>query len=232
MPDNYTNIFPKDRKVIAVFSHRAAGDLKNNRPNQTNFFSQFGIDWDQVVFMNQVHGANVEYADGSRRLIDNTDGIFTDKKNVYLAVNTADCLPIFIINDNPAFVGVIHCGWRSLVNGIIAQFFRQVAERLPLKFERIRATVGPGIQSCHFEIKNDVLDAFQKYQSDISERSGKMFVDLPAIARRCLTEAGLKGYNIKLSEACTYCQNEKYYSFRREREQLNGEMIGFIGLYE
>ncbi len=228
---DFLQIFENEKKVLAAFSLRAAGDLKNNPENQKKFFQQFGIDFKKVVFMNQVHSAYVEYVGGSSNWIKGTDGIFTDKKGIILAVNTADCLPIFVYSSNPKFVGIIHGGWRCLTAGILQIFFKKANEKFDLDFSNIKAVIGPGIHCCHFEIKKDVISKFNKYsQFIIIKKDNKMFVDLPAMAKEILTKIGLSMYNIKSEKDCTFCQEKKYYSFRREKKDLEGEMLGFIGL--
>lgn len=226
---NYIKIFKDENDIIAAFSKKSAGDLKNNLENHKKFFSQFDIDMDKVVLMNQVHKANVEYADGSVNLIEKTDGIFTDKKELFLAVNTADCIPVFIYSSNPEFVGIVHCGWKSLVSGILFEFFNKASEKFELNLSNIKVYIGPHIKSCCFEIKEDVLDKFIKFDNFILKRDNKLFVDLAGIAKENLTQIGLAD-NIKMSKDCTFCLNNEYFSYRKEKAELEGEMLGFIGL--
>jgi len=227
---DFIKIFENEKEVLAAFSLRSAGDLKNNPENQRKFFNQFNIDLDKIVFMNQVHSINIEQVDGSKNLIEKIDGIFTDKKEVFLAVNTADCLPIFIYSLNPKIVGIIHGGWRCLTSGILQNFFKKLDEQFNLDYDQVKVVIGPGIQRCHFEIKKDVLNEFNKYSQFIIKKDNKMYVDLPAITKKILTKLGLSMYNIKSEKDCTFCQAKKYYSFRREKKGLEGEMLGFIGL--
>jgi len=225
---NYIKIFPTEKNVLSAFSKKEANDLKNNILNQTKFFNQFNLDLKNVVRMNQVHGINIEYANGKSNLIKNTDGIFTDKKRIFLAVNTADCLPIFIYGQDPKFVGIIHAGWRGMVNGIIKNFFEKAANYFDLV--NIKIVIGPCIHLCCFEIKADCLLKFKNYKKFINKKNEKFFVDLPAIAKAQLTKIGILSHNIKVFEDCTCCAADKYFSYRREKKDLEGEMLGFIGL--
>lgn len=225
---NYLELFPDLENISAVFSTKQAGNLKDKN-NQIQFFKQFDIDFEKVIIMEQTHSAKAQYVDESKNYIRKVDAVFTDKKGVYLTVNTADCLPIFIYGQNPEFISIIHAGWRGLVNGILQNSLQKADEKFKIDFSQVRSVVGPGIHKCCFEIKKDILHEFSLYKNFIAENKGKITVDLPGIAKSNLTRVGLKEYNIELIGECTCCLSDKYFSFRREKEKLGGEMLGFIG---
>ncbi len=94
----------------------------------------------------------------------------------------------------------------------------------------ILAGIGPGIRACHFEIKPDVLEEFNDYPLHINFVGQKIFVDLPAIITSQLTAAGVLKQNIADSGHCTYCQKDKYFSFRRDHPKKVRAMVAYIGL--
>ncbi|HUT21995.1 MAG TPA: peptidoglycan editing factor PgeF [Candidatus Bipolaricaulota bacterium] len=228
----FDKIFPEQEKVSAVFSNKEAGDLRKDAHNIERFLRLLNISPEKLVRMNQVHGRNVGFADGQISFFEKTDGLFTDQKGVFLSVNTADCLPIFVFGRAPEFVGIIHAGWKPLTAGIIEEFFNKAQAKLgTFDFANVSVAIGPGIGQCCFEVKDDVIHNFSPWPNHIKHGlKGSYFIDLPKIAVDCLTRAGVNDNNIMLAGECTKCRSDKYFSYRREKNELAGEMMGIIGL--
>jgi YfiH family protein len=138
----------------------------------------------------------------------------------------ADCFPVYFFDPVSNTVGLAHSGWRGTVGNIAGEMVKAIAA----KSADVIAGIGPGIQVCHFEIKDDILSEFVKYPEAIINSEGKFFVDLPKIISRQLIEAGLKSQNIESSGECTFCLKEKYFSFRRDKPKNVEAMVAYIGL--
>ena len=83
---------------------------------------------------------------------------------------------------------------------------------------------------CHFEIGKDDVSRYETYKSRVIERDGSVFVDLAGIMRDQLLELGLFPKNIEDGGACTYCDEDEYFSYRRDKPQSIEAMVGYIGV--
>jgi len=86
----------------------------------------------------------------------------------------------------------------------------------------IRAAIGPGISKCCYETGQDVADAIFRTLGEAAQscvtahgtlHGEKYLVDLKETNRLLLNKAGV--IDIIVSDECTSCQNDKYWSHRR-----------------
>jgi YfiH family protein len=159
-------------------------------------------------------------------VIENCDGLATGMPNKFLTVTVADCFPIYFFNPATNTVGLAHSGWRGTVANIPGEMVKVMGKNAGV----IMAGIGPGIQSCHFKIKKDILEKFLAYPESIIHRGNKIFIDLPLIIRKQLTKAGVRPKNIENCAECTFCLKDKYFSFRRDKPKAAQTMIAYIGL--
>src|SRR5262249_22309222 len=90
-----------------------------------------------------------------------------------------DCLPVAL--RGPDGLAMLHCGWRPLAAGIVADAAETVGAT--------EAVIGPGIGRCCYEVGPEVLDAFAPLGDGIADRR---MLDLAGVARRLLSETGLE----------------------------------------
>jgi purine-nucleoside/S-methyl-5'-thioadenosine phosphorylase / adenosine deaminase len=153
----------------------------------------------RLAAVRQVHGTDVVAADPD--VVPDADGQVTGQPGVAAIALVADCLPIALVA--PEGVGMIHAGWRGLAGGVIAN---GVARLRQLGAQRIAAAIGPGAGPCCYEVGDEVHAAFGT--------SGRT-VDLKAIARERLTEAGVD--TVHDCGLCTMHDPERFFSHRRDR---------------
>jgi hypothetical protein len=225
-------IFPHHEKVLAAFSDKTDGSLsfkwpgENITENRYKFFKNLGVDVDQLISMEQVHGANVAQLEKKETdHVDGVDGLLTQEKNIILGVETADCVPVFAYNTFTNNVGVAHAGWRGIESSVIESFVNKFSD----KPENLFISIGPHIQSCCFEVKSDVQEKFTKYPQAVKLDFGKFYISLSQIIKEKLLALGVHTENIQISKECTCC-NEKYFSYRRDKMQNPGAMLGIIML--
>lgn len=182
----------------AVFSTRSAGSVHESH---VPLATALGISPDRIVTARQVHGAAlVRHApaiDGNPE----ADGHVIVETGPVALVYAADCLPLALAG--PGGVAVLHCGWRGLNAGIVARGVEAVGAT--------HAAVGPGIGRCCYEVGDDLLGAFAGLGAGIA--SGPM-LDLPEVARRLLRESRVE--QIESAGLCTCCEEELFFSHRRE----------------
>lgn len=149
---------------------------------------------------------------------------------MYLSVTIADCLPIVIFDPQKEVIGLIHCGWKGLEKKIIEKAVKKMEENFVVNSNELLAGIGPGIGSCHFEVKEDFLARFNSYHDAIIKKDRKSYIDLKLIAKRQLEETGIKPENIYISSVCTYCQADKYFSYRKDKFEPLKAMIIVAGM--
>ncbi len=230
-------------EIICGFSAQDNGDmsLKNNSvlgyANRQRFLSGLNLTIDNLVTMNQVHGSNViqvlpdifSIKKNDSIYISKCDGLITRMSGVILGVETADCLPLFIYDPIEKVIGAIHCGWRSVVGGIVIKALNQLSEKFRCQMKNLQIAIGPHIRQCHFEIQNDVLVHFMDYSQQIYQDENRKYVSLVGIVENQLSHQGVEKNKMEISDICTYCDNH-YYSYRRDGRANYQSMLGCISL--
>jgi polyphenol oxidase len=200
--------------------------------NRKKFFSALGVDLNNVVSADLAHGNNVaiaEKTDGGR-LIPNTDALVTKEPGMFLTVTGADCVPIYFYDPKFRVVGLAHAGWRGVVKNIAAAAIAKMKENYGSELADIRVFVGPHIRSHHFEVKEDVAKEFASYPDRIVKPEGKILIDLGGVIKDQLVSADVNENNIEIDQTCTFCENEKYFSFRRDKPTKLQTMVAYIGI--
>ena len=216
--------FFSNEKIRASFSMKRS--TNSGIFKVLDFAKVSGFKHDLIAIPNQTHSINVKNTAIGGEIF-NTDGVFSSNHMIVCSIKVADCLPIFFAHKTELFFGVVHAGWRGLVNGIISESIKLIKNE-KIALENIDVFIGPSIQACCFEIGNDIIDSFDiKF---IKQNIGsKYFVNLQGIAKKKLEHEGILKKHIKVSEDCTFCQFERYFSFRREGDK-SGRMFGLIGV--
>lgn len=244
------SLFKKFTQVIHGISDRSLGNMKAKSwsmlemslkdektwENLNNFSKKIGFSSSEIVLMNQIHSDLVWVAknyDAGKRIQD-TDGLIAKEKNLYLLATTADCLSIFFYDPIKKVVGLAHAGWRGTIARISQHMIGQLRSEFGSNPRDLICGLGPSVAACCYEVKKDVADKFERLfgrnSPFVQEREGKIFVDLPGANYRLLRGAGIKKENIDLSFFCTFCDNDKFFSLRKEGLKLEGETAAIIGL--
>ncbi len=162
-----------------------------------------------IAAAHQVHEAAVALVSEARGYAVSAgaaDGQATRVSGVGVAVHVADCLPVALAGAGG--VAMLHCGWRGLAGGVIAEGVR-VLRSLGVE-GALEAAIGPGAGVCCYETGEEVQAVFAPYAASHGRR-----IDLAAIARAQLREAGVDDvFNIGV---CTICAPQgQYFSHRRD----------------
>lgn len=220
---------PQQVNLIIAFSTRRHGNMSlyygntsEALDNRRNFLSSLGIDYRDLICARQIHGDNIKYvteddkgsgANAYGGSIPDVDGFITDKKNVPIAVFTADCLSVFIYDPKTPSIGMVHSGWRSSKENIVSKAIKLMQERFNVEPKNLHAGFGSSIRGCCYEVSKDFKDYFPQA---LVEKDGKFHLDLAAINKEQLMNAGLKEENIFPPQVCTFCHNDEFFSYRKE----------------
>ncbi len=198
---------------------------ENVRENWRRACALMGVGPDGCAVTQQVHGSAVKTVTAEDKHICmsavpyEADGIVTAEKGMPIWCFVADCVPVLLCDGENGVAGAVHCGWRSSVADILKNAVEQM-ENLGARRESICAAIGASIGRCCFETDRDVPDAIEKYLSGDTDglwtvrSDGKYMVDLRRANARRLVQLGIRPENIDVSEECTYCSHDKYWSHR------------------
>jgi YfiH family protein len=187
---------------------------------------------DEIDHVKQVHGTTIvkackdTEAHSEHRLA--ADGIWTDQKNRWIGVKTADCLPVLLAGRTA--VAAIHAGWRGLTSGILGI---GVAKMLQVDGSPhqtpLRAWIGPAISQARYEVGPEVVTALFGPDSGLDAVSASLclargpgirwLVDLQLAAALVLIRSGVAPEQISIVRACT--TEELWFSYRRD-----GRVVG------
>lgn len=202
-------------EVMALSTHRQITLSK-----RLDFLSSIAISPQSLNLPKQVHEAAIVYCDGKTVIGDTTfaDGLITDKPQVPLGVQTADCLPVFFWNPIDRVIGLAHAGWRGIKAGIIPTMIETFRLRFRSCACDFKVVLGPAIRACCYQVGPEFQTYFPaRYQSTSNGKQGCM--DLTGEVLDQLSAAGVLEKNIQDSKLCTACESHKFFSFRREKTQ-------------
>lgn len=170
----------------------------------------------ELVHPTQTHTSHIEIAQIDKSDYPDTDGMILTNKEQTLYLNFADCTPLIFYDFEKQIGAVSHAGWRGTAGMIGVKTVEEMKNEFGCK--NIKCAIGPAIGFCCYNVGEDVyrqLMATVKNSNGLFEiRNGDIFVDLKNINKRQLEETGLT--EIDVCPYCTVCNNDLFYSFRKE----------------
>ena len=215
-------------------SYRVGDDPKVVSQNVCDVKLAVGIHDGRVVTMRQVHGDHiVEVKDKKLKEAGEADGMITGEADLYLAVLTADCVPLLFVAPKQRLAGAVHAGWRGTLAGIAEKTVRLFKSQYHVEESDLEVALGPSIGVCCYEVKDDVAGPLMKRWGKLTTpsifvREGKSFVNLRRLNRDILRAAGVPGNKLFQVGPCTSCAANEFFSYRRERSET-GRQISCIG---
>lgn len=188
------------------------------------------IDYRNMVLSNQVHDSKIKVVgkeDRGKGIVRESDiigydALVTDKEEVALVTFYADCVPVFLFDPEKRVIALVHSGWRGTVKEISRETIKLMEARFGCNPERLEAVIGPSIGSCCFEVDSEVHSEFIRaipYSENFctEAENGKWKIDLKSIIRFSMNESGVNLNNICISNYCTKCNNDMFFSHRGEK---------------
>jgi purine-nucleoside/S-methyl-5'-thioadenosine phosphorylase / adenosine deaminase len=211
-----------------------------------------------LITLRQVHSDLIHKVDTVPEQHLAGDGLITVTPGLLLAIQTADCIPVTLVDTRRHVVGVFHAGWRGTVKRIVQKGVGEMRRYFGTQARDIRAAIGPGVHNCCYQVGEEVRDQFHsqfeyaeklfhetKESDEIHERypllfltarapghselPKKIWLDLVEENRRQLLEAGVPPKNIGASDLCTSCRTDLLFSFRAEKGKT-GRLMGVAGI--
>jgi YfiH family protein len=174
-----------------------------------------------LATVKQVHSTECVVAEGRHGVLGEGDALLENMPGSVVAIKTADCIPLLLVDEKHRAVAAVHAGWRGTAGQIARRALEAMSARFGTLPADVHAAIGPGIGNCCFEVGPEVAEQFG--------RVGRVHIDLPDENRRQLIEAGVTPRRIYASKLCTMCNAEAFHSFRRDGERA-GRMYSFAGV--
>ena len=195
--------------------------------NSRRFCAVIGADVEKTVLSAQVHETTVRHvtaADAGRGLFRTrdftADALVSGEKGITLEVFSADCTNLLLWDSRTGAVGAVHAGWRGCAAGIVEKTVREMERLFDTAPGDLRAAIGPCIGACCFETDSDVPQAMlaalgQEAAPYLIPRGEKYHVDLKGLNRLWLLRAGIAPEHIGVSDLCTACRPDLFWSHRK-----------------
>lgn len=206
------------------------------RDNYRRLGNALGIDHEKLVFSRQIHTDKVQIVTGADAhalfapVPYEADALVTNTMGVPLIIFIADCVPVLLEDRANGVAAAVHCGWRSSVMDILGKTLEKM-RGLGAQPGEIHAAIGPAIGSCCFETGPEVPGAVDQWLGGggaglyMPEEGvpGKFMVDLKGANRQRLIQLGVAPENIDVSDECTICKCEKYWSHRTTKGERGSQ---------
>ena len=221
---------------IASLNVRAFFTTKNSAEHDENIKEvlarQFDISQDHIYLPIQKHTSNIHVLESGRGPVI-ADAVITDVRNIFVGILVADCVPVLLYDGRKRVIGAVHAGWRGTAKQILRSTIDLMCHRFHCSPADILVAIGPSIRGCSYEVGEEVKSDVQRATGKgdyYSEMNGTYYVDLSSANKIQALSMGIIPQNIWQSEDCTFCNPQKYYSYRRSGGDT-GRQGGFIGMW-
>jgi hypothetical protein len=177
----------------------------------------------RLATLKQVHSAECVAGEGRGGVLGVGDALLENTPGAVVAVKTADCIPLLLVDPVDRAVAVVHAGWRGAAAGIARRAVAAMAARFGSRAGDLHAAIGPAIGQCCYEVGADVAARFGV--------NGRAHVDLAGAVRSQLVTAGVGASRIYQAGICTRCRAGEFHSFRRDGAAA-GRQYSYAGVLE
>jgi len=228
---------------------------ENVLKNRQAFQSAIGATGLRLALLKQFHSAVALFLASPPGEPCKGDASLTNSRGILLGVQTADCVPILLVDRKERAVAAIHAGWRGTLARAAEKTVGEMRKQFGSKPADILAALGPSIGGCCYEVGTELVTKFTSQFADAAEyfdelRTGEepnplqwlnmmppghqpppnnVRLDLGKANRSQLLAAGLRECNIFASNLCTACHTGLLFSYRREGAN-SGRLLSAIGL--
>jgi polyphenol oxidase len=239
--------------LVAIAAAKGQGAKAENKgPNRAT------LEAGTLITLKQIHSDIIHYVDSAPESPLVGDALISDAPGLLLGIQTADCLPVILVDPKRRAVGAFHAGWRGTVKRIIEKGVGKMRFCFGSRPRDIKAAIGPGIHGCCYAVGEEVRENFEsqfayagklfrevKESDPIREKCPllfltarapghgelpkRIFLDLVEANRQQLIASGVSAKNIEASPLCTSCRTDLLFSYRAEKGKT-GRMMGAVGV--
>lgn len=211
-----------------------------------------------LLQVKQIHSSIVHRVNEASREPLAGDGLITNAPGLLLAIKTADCVPVLVVDAKRRVVGAFHAGWRGTAARIVEKGVGEMRRHFGSLPRDLRAAIGPSVRKCCYSVGPDVIAEFESqfhYAGDLFEEvfdsnaihirypllflnqrapghgdlGPEIHLDLVEANRRQLQDAGVRREHISVIDGCTACDTKKFFSHRAEFGKT-GRMMAVVGI--
>jgi purine-nucleoside/S-methyl-5'-thioadenosine phosphorylase / adenosine deaminase len=237
-------------RELGAFTQKRRTSKASSRTTATSFWP--------LITLRQIHSDIIHCVESPPADHLTGDGLITATPALLLAIQTADCLPVILVDPKRHAVGVFHAGWRGTVKRIVEKGVGEMYRHFGTRPRDLKAAIGPGVHRCCYEVGEEVRIKFEsqfEYGASLfhevkdsdpvrekypllfltarapghSELPKRIFLDLVEANRQQLLAAGVPKKNIDSSPLCTNCNPNLLFSYRAEKGKT-GRMMGVAGI--
>jgi YfiH family protein len=199
------------------------------RANRHRAATALGLVPERVVWMRQVHGADVETIAGPRAPdagVPEVDAMVTTVPGLALAVLVADCAPVLLADPAAGVVGAAHSGRPGTLAGVVPALVKRMLDH-GAEPSRIRAAIGPAACGACYEVPESMRAEVAAVvpAAHATTRAGTPGLDIRAGIVAQLAADGVTG--VQVDPRCTI-ETPELFSYRRDR--LTGRFAGYVWL--
>lgn len=238
-----------DNRIISCFTQRTDSNFSFNRdPDKNRVLNSFinlahnlEIDRECFVCAQQTHGIKVGVVSEEHKgtgvykevHFTDTDALVTNVPGIALLTVHADCIPVQFLDPVHMAVGSVHSGWKGTLGEIALETVNTMKKVYGTDPTDLIAAIGPGICQDCFEISKDVFDCFNEKYPELccnteyvraGKAEGKWQLNLKAFVRHSLLKAGVLPENINNDLPCTCCNEDEFFSHRRDSKKAAAGM--------
>jgi polyphenol oxidase len=228
---------------------------QNVLANRKKFQAALRTEKFSLIALKQIHSAVIWPFTSVPKEACKGDASLTKTPGLLLAVQTADCVPILLVDCKKRVVAAVHAGWRGTLARILEKTVGELHARFGSNPSDLLAAVGPSIGPCCYEVGAELVTQFSSQFADAHEyfdepRTGEepnplqwlnmmppghqpppknVHLDLPKANRSQLLAAGLREKNIYLSGLCTACHRDLFFSYRKQGPR-SGRLLSAIAI--
>jgi YfiH family protein len=228
---------------------------ENVLENRRRLQSALGASDLQLIALKQIHSDVIHLIEAAPQEPCKGDASATNRPGLLLGVQTADCVPILLVDPKKRAIAAIHAGWRGTLARIAEKAIGQMQMHFATNPAGLLAAIGPSIGPCCYEVGTEVATQFQSQFADAPDwfdefRTGdepnpvqwlnmmppghqpppkNVHLDLKKANRAQLLATGLPPQNIFTSDLCTACRPDLLFSYRKQGSQ-SGRLLSVIGI--
>ena len=220
---------------LALHTGEDEASIIDNRKKVSSLLG-LGDDLNFIV-ANQTHSDHIEIIteketkgwEGLEDAVVDCDALITNKKGVVLTILTADCVPVLLYDKEKEVVAAVHAGWKGTEAKIVAKTVLKMKKIYGCDPTTIIVGIAPSIGRCCYEVDKDVAEHFFNEPQSFDVLGEKYMLDLPFLNKKQLLDVGVSESNIEMSNVCTACEVERFFSYRKE-QGCSGRFMSMIGL--
>lgn len=234
----------KGKHASMNLSFHRGDERESVMENYRRICGALGFTPQQLVFSDQTHTKNIRKvtaADKGKGIVKpidyhDIDALITNEAGVVLTTFYADCVPIYLVDQEQKAIGLVHSGWRGTVQKISAKTIEAMHSAYQTQPENIVAVIGPSICRDCYEVSEDVIEeiksAFSSQECDAFYQKndrGRYQLDLWKMNEQILLNAGILKEHIQVTDLCTCCNPDLFFSHRASQGK-RGNLAAFLAI--